>query len=135
MNKKCGSGRWKKSSFFQQPLPYFLHLRGQIIVILNKLEISPSLFNHHYGFQPKILTPTASQRRRDSRDCEFDLNLKKIPNITDPAERRTRLISIKMYLNILKSMHLLGAQVQRPVHPASKMCTLGAGCTLNFEHW
>ena len=21
------------------------------------------------------------------------------------------------------------------VHPAAKMCTQGAGCTLNFEHW
>ena len=25
--------------------------REQSVVILNKLEISPSLFNHHYGFQ------------------------------------------------------------------------------------
>ena len=24
-------------------------------------------------------------------------------------------------------------QVLRPVHPAAKMCTPGAGCTLNFE--
>ena len=31
-------------------------------------------------------------------------------------------------------MHLLGAQVLKPVHPATKMCTPGAGCTLNFEH-
>ena len=31
-------------------------------------------------------------------------------------------------------MHLPGAQVRKPVHPATKLCTLGAGCTLNFEH-
>ena len=37
--------------FFQRPLPHFLHSRGQSVVILSKLEISPSLFNHHYGFQ------------------------------------------------------------------------------------
>ena len=32
------------------------------------------------------------------------------------------------------SMHLPGAQVLKLVHPATKMCTYGAGCTLNFEH-
>ena len=31
-------------------------------------------------------------------------------------------------------MHLLGAQVLKPVHPATKLCTPGAVCTLNFEH-
>ena len=31
-------------------------------------------------------------------------------------------------------MHLLGAQVPRPRHLATKMCTPGAGCTLYFEH-
>ena len=33
-----------------------------------------------------------------------------------------------------KSMHLPCAQLIKPVHPANKMCTPGAGCTLNFEH-
>ena len=33
-----------------------------------------------------------------------------------------------------KSMHLTGAQVLKSVHPATKMYTPGAGCTLNFEH-
>ena len=31
-------------------------------------------------------------------------------------------------------MHVLGAHVSKPVHPAVEMCTRGAGCTLNFEH-
>ena len=31
-------------------------------------------------------------------------------------------------------MHTPGAQVMKPVHPAAKMYTQGAGCTLNFEH-
>ena len=31
-------------------------------------------------------------------------------------------------------MHTPGAQVSKCVHPATKMCTSGAGCTLNFEH-
>ena len=31
-------------------------------------------------------------------------------------------------------MHLSGAQVVKAVHLATKMCSLGAGCTLNFEH-
>ena len=31
-------------------------------------------------------------------------------------------------------MHLPGAHVLRPVHPATQMCTPCAGCTLNFEH-
>ena len=31
-------------------------------------------------------------------------------------------------------MHLPGAEVLKSVHPATKMCTPGAGCTLNFEH-
>ena len=31
-------------------------------------------------------------------------------------------------------MHLPGAQVRKYVHPASKLCTPGAGCTLKFEH-
>ena len=34
-----------------------------------------------------------------------------------------------------KNMHTPGAQVQKSVHPADIMCTQGAGCTLNFEHW
>ena len=52
-NKKCSSGHWKKAIlfFFQQPLLNFLHSREQSVVILNKLEIFSSLFNHHYGFQ------------------------------------------------------------------------------------
>ena len=28
----------------------------------------------------------------------------------------------------------VGAQVLKSMHPAAKMCTQGAGCTLNFEH-
>ena len=32
------------------------------------------------------------------------------------------------------SMFLPGAQVRKSVHPASKLCTPGAGCTLNFGH-
>ena len=32
-------------------------------------------------------------------------------------------------------MHPPGAHVLKSVHPAAKMCTQGAGCTLNFEHW
>ena len=31
-------------------------------------------------------------------------------------------------------MHLPGVEVIKPVHPATKMCTPVAGCTLNFEH-
>ena len=31
-------------------------------------------------------------------------------------------------------MHTLGAHVSKPMHLAAKMCTQGAGCTLNFEH-
>ena len=31
-------------------------------------------------------------------------------------------------------MHTQGAQVSRYMHPAVKMCTQSAGCTLNFEH-
>ena len=31
-------------------------------------------------------------------------------------------------------MHTPGAQVSKCVHHAAKMCTQGAGCTLNFEH-
>ena len=33
-----------------------------------------------------------------------------------------------------KNMHTPGAQVQKSVCPTAKMCTQGAGCTLNFEH-
>ena len=41
------------------------------------------------------------------------------------------------------SMHTPGAQIDKTMHPAilkymhptAKMCTQGAGCTLNFEHW
>ena len=32
-------------------------------------------------------------------------------------------------------MHMPGAQGLESMHPAAKMCTQGAGCTLNFEHW
>ena len=32
-------------------------------------------------------------------------------------------------------MHTPGAQVSEFVHLAAKICMLGAGCTLNFEHW
>ena len=31
-------------------------------------------------------------------------------------------------------MHTPGAQVLKFVHPAAKICTQSAGCTLNFEH-
>ena len=31
-------------------------------------------------------------------------------------------------------MHLPGAQLPKPMHPAPKLCTPGAGCTLNFKH-
>ena len=31
-------------------------------------------------------------------------------------------------------MHPPGAQVPKSMHTAAKMCTQGAGCTLNFEH-
>ena len=31
-------------------------------------------------------------------------------------------------------MHMPGAQGLKSMHPAAKMCTPGAGCTLNFEH-
>ena len=31
-------------------------------------------------------------------------------------------------------MHTHGTQVSKFMHPAAKMCTQGAGCTLNFEH-
>ena len=31
-------------------------------------------------------------------------------------------------------MHLPGARVLKPVYPATKLCTPGAGCNLNFEH-
>ena len=31
-------------------------------------------------------------------------------------------------------MHTPGAQMLKSVHPAAKMCTGGAACTLNFEH-
>ena len=32
------------------------------------------------------------------------------------------------------TMHPKGAQVLKSMHPVAKMCTQGAGCTLNFEH-
>ena len=32
-------------------------------------------------------------------------------------------------------IEFLEMQVPKYVHPATKMCTPGAGCTLNFEHW
>ena len=32
-------------------------------------------------------------------------------------------------------MHMPDARVSKSMHPAAKMCTQGAGCTLNFEHW
>ena len=35
---------------------------------------------------------------------------------------------------VRKSLHTLGAQVMKSVHPAAKVCTPGAGCILNFEH-
>ena len=31
-------------------------------------------------------------------------------------------------------MHMPGAQGLKSMHPAGKMSTQGAGCTLNFEH-
>ena len=31
-------------------------------------------------------------------------------------------------------MHTPGAQVSKSMHPAAKMCTQGAGCTLNLKH-
>ena len=31
-------------------------------------------------------------------------------------------------------MHSPGAEVSKCVHPTAKLCTPGAGCTLNFEH-
>ena len=31
-------------------------------------------------------------------------------------------------------MHPPDAQVLKSMHPAARMCTQGAGCTLNFEH-
>ena len=41
------------------------------------------------------------------------------------------------YINLSKvfgkSIHTPGEQVSKPMHPAAKMCTQGAGCTLNFE--
>ena len=38
------------------------------------------------------------------------------------------------YSKVGKSMHTPGAQVSKSMHPAAKMCTQGAGCTLNFEN-
>ena len=32
-------------------------------------------------------------------------------------------------------MHTPGAHGLKSMLPAAKMCTQGAGCTLNFEHW
>ena len=32
-------------------------------------------------------------------------------------------------------MHTRGAHVSKSVHPSAKMCTQGAGRTLNFEHY
>ena len=31
-------------------------------------------------------------------------------------------------------MHMPVAEGLKSMHPAAKMCTQGAGCTLNFEH-
>ena len=44
----------KRIAFFPAAITIFLTLEvggGGSDVIPNKLEISPSLFNHHYGFQ------------------------------------------------------------------------------------
>ena len=35
---------------------------------------------------------------------------------------------------VQKHMHPPGAQMLKSMHPAVKMCTQGAGCTLNFGH-
>ena len=32
-------------------------------------------------------------------------------------------------------MHTPDAQVMKYMHLAAKVCTAGAGCTLNFKHW
>ena len=32
-------------------------------------------------------------------------------------------------------MNTPGAQVSKSMHPVAKMCTQGAGCTFNFEHY
>ena len=32
-------------------------------------------------------------------------------------------------------MHTPGAQVSKYMNPAAKICTQGAGCTINFEHY
>ena len=37
-------------------------------------------------------------------------------------------------ITMLENMHTPGAQVLKSVHPAAKLCTQGAGCTLYFEH-
>ena len=39
------------------------------------------------------------------------------------------------YVGLEKMVHLPDAHKFKSVHPAAKICTPGAGCTLNFEHW
>ena len=46
----------------------------------------------------------------------------------------SRVHIIKTYLNLERSMHVPDAHVPTPLHLATKLCTLGAGYTLNFEH-
>ena len=45
------------------------------------------------------------------------------------------LLPIYTYLEVGESMYTPGAQVSKSKHPAAKMCTQGAECTFNFEHW
>ena len=50
-NAVVAAGKKAILAIFPAATTAFLALEGQSVVILNNLEISPSLFNHHYGFQ------------------------------------------------------------------------------------
>ena len=50
-------------------------------------------------------------------------------------QRQLCLILWCLSLKFGKSMHTPGAHVSKSMHPAAKMCTQGAACTLNFAHW
>ena len=42
---------------------------------------------------------------------------------------------LRYILNIRQCGAHAGCTAFKTAHPASKSCTPGAGCTLNFEHW
>ena len=140
-------------SFFQQTL--------STMVVMNFLYIAP-IFNLRNGKREKLSSSLQNVIRgasfsnrwkilisREGWGTTFQPNLGylscmtvfeiKVPKMVHPAicSCASHYISrrnIKAYLKVEKSMHTPGAHVSKSMHPAAKMCTQGAGCTLNFGH-